>query len=161
MTIYTRASRPTAGGCRCWYPVGMAKAPEAPTPQVLRILWGAMLFSHGLFLLVGYMVYGQNTGQGGDTQVLSLALTGAGVVTALASALIVPIITRKQVFYTAMILRFALAESVTIFGLTLAMLGADMQWTYALTGLGVLAHVAAFPTEREREAHERRRAGSS
>jgi hypothetical protein len=52
-----------------------------------------------------------------------------------------------------MILRFALAESATIFGLVLAMLGADMQWVYILTGLGLVAHITAFPTQREREAY--------
>lgn len=122
------------------------------------ILWVAMLVSHGLFLLVAHLARGPDTGEFPDLEVIAIALTGAGVVTALASALAVPLITRGQAFITAMILRFALAESVTIFGLVLAMLGADMLWTYVLTGLGALAHVVAFPTVREREAHARRQA---
>lgn len=120
-------------------------------------MWAAMLVSHGVFLVVGQIVPGQDAGDVGDLQTLSIALTGAGVMTALASALAVPLIARTQMFISAMLLRFALAESATIFGLVLAMLGAEMKWVYALTGLGVLAHIAAFPTAREREVHEQRR----
>jgi F0F1-type ATP synthase membrane subunit c/vacuolar-type H+-ATPase subunit K len=136
----------------------MAKPQQGP--QVLMILWVAMLVSHGLFLVVGHMLHGldgMDTSDMPDLELLSITLTGVGVVTALASALVVPSITRRQMFVTAMLLRAALAESVTIFGLVLAMLGGDMLWTYVLTGLGVLAHVAAYPTAREQEAHERRR----
>ncbi|PRP99961.1 hypothetical protein ENSA7_61780 [Enhygromyxa salina] len=128
--------------------------------QVPLILWAAMLVSHILFLVVGHVARPPDGAGAGDVQMISITLTGVGVVVALLSALGVPLFARTQAFLTAMILRFALAEAVSIFGLTLAMLGADMQWTYALTALGVMAHIAAFPSEREREAHERRRGGA-
>jgi F0F1-type ATP synthase membrane subunit c/vacuolar-type H+-ATPase subunit K len=111
-----------------------------------------------MFLTVAHLIHGQGAGMFPDLELLSIVLTGVGVVIAIASAVIVPTITRNQMFFTTIVLRSALAESVTILGFVLAMQGADMQWTYILTGLGVLAQIAAFPSEREREAHERRRA---
>ncbi|KIG15222.1 hypothetical protein DB30_05766 [Enhygromyxa salina] len=123
------------------------------------LLWGAMLVSHILFLVIAHVAHGQDAGAG-DLQTLSIVLTSVGVIVALGSALAVPLITRDQLYVTALIVRLAAAESVTIFGLMLAMLGAEMQWTYALTALGVMAHIAAFPSERDQEAHEQRRSGS-
>ena len=132
----------------------MNQPEENPTAQVLLILWGAFLVSHGLFLVVGHIVYGQDTNNVADLDVMSYALTGVGAMTALASAVAMPVIARGHNFFTTTILRLALAESATIFGLVLATLGAEMQWVYILTGLGVAAHVAAFPSKREREVHD-------
>lgn len=137
----------------------MAQPSKDPGAQVLFILWFAMLTSHALLFVVGQIVPPDpgNTTSPDDLEVMAMVLTGFGLVTALASALAVPILFRGQPFQTVMILRFALAESATIFGLVLAILGAEMQWVYVLTGLGVVAHINAFPTEREREAHSKQR----
>jgi hypothetical protein len=130
----------------------MAPPSKDPGAQVMFILWSAMLMSHAMLFGVGQIV--PHPGTPPETlEVMAMALTGAGVVTALASALAVPILFRDQPYQTMMILRFALAETPTIFGLILDFMGADMQWVYILTGLGVVAHFAAFPTQRERENH--------
>lgn len=128
-----------------------AKPPQVMVPQ---IMWVAFLVSHGLFLVVAHVVQPEAVG---DTQVMAIVLTGAGVVTALGSALAVPIYAQGKDFFTTLILRMALAESASIFGMVLAMLGAEMFYTYVLVGVGVLAHLVGFPSEREIEAHERRR----
>jgi F0F1-type ATP synthase membrane subunit c/vacuolar-type H+-ATPase subunit K len=128
-----------------------------PATSVPWILWGAFLVSHGIFLLVGHLAHGTDGGVDNQLGLMAPVLTGFGLVTALASALAVPLFARTQPFFVAMVFRFALAESATIFGLVLAMLGADFMWIYILTGLGATAHVAAMPTTREQEAHEQRR----
>lgn len=133
----------------------MTQASKDPGAQVLFILWIAMLTSHALLFAVGQIVppTPDSTQSPDDLEIIAFALTGLGVVTALASALAMPILFRGQAFQTLMILRFAMAESATCFGLVLALLGAEMQWVYILTGLGVVAHITAFPTQRERDAH--------
>lgn len=133
----------------------MAQASKDPGAQVLFILWVAMLTSHALLFAVGQIAAPapDSTMSADDLEVMAMVMTGLGLMTALASALAVPILFRGQPFLTVMILRFALAESSTIFGVMLALLGAEMQWVYVLTGLGVVAHINAFPTQREREAH--------
>lgn len=132
----------------------MAHASKDPSAQVLFILWIAMLTSHVLLFAVGQIVppTPDSTPSPEDLEIMAIVLTMLGVGTALASGLALPILFRGQPFPTLMILRFAMAESSTLFGLVLALLGAEMQWVYILTGLGVVAHIAAFPTEREREA---------
>jgi hypothetical protein len=134
----------------------MARANQDPAAQkVLFILWFAMLTSHLLLFAVGQIVPPDpdSTMAPNDLETMAMVLTGLGLLTALASALTVPTLFRGQPFQTMMILRFALAESATTFGVVLAVLGAEMQWVYILTGLGIVAHVTAFPTERERERH--------
>jgi hypothetical protein len=133
----------------------MAHASRDPSAQVLFILWIAMLTSHVLLFGVGQIVPPTpgSTPSPEDLEIMAIVLTMLGVGTALASGLALPILFRGQPFQTLMILRFATAESSTLFGLVLALLGAEMQWVYILTGLGVVAHITAFPTEREREAH--------
>lgn len=133
----------------------MAHPSKDSGAQVLFILWIAMLTSHALLFAVGQIVppSPDATQSFNDLEIITLILTGLGVVTALASALAMPILFREQPFQTMMILRFAMAETTTIFGLVLALLGTDMQWVYILTGLGIVAHIAAFPTQRERDTH--------
>jgi hypothetical protein len=58
---------------------------------------------------------------------------------------------------TAMVMRYAFAETATTLALVLALLGADMQWFYGLVGLGIAAHVAAIPSQNLMDAHEQRR----
>ncbi len=119
-----------------------------------------MLFSQVMLFGVGQIVpRPPETMPPDDLELTALVFTGLGVATALASALAVPMMFRgkgAQAYQTMMILRFALAETPTIFGLVLAMLGAEMQWVYILTGLGIVAHVTAFPTKAEREAHAKK-----
>lgn len=135
-------------------------APESKDPgaQVVFILWLAMLLSQLAIFGVGQIVppTPDRSQSPDDLEVVAMALTGFGAVTALASALAVPLLFRGQNYQTIMILRFALAESATIFGLVLARLDADMLWVYILTGLGLVAHITAFPTDRDREAYAKR-----
>jgi hypothetical protein len=136
----------------------MPNESKDPGAQVLFILWVSMLLSQVALFGVGQIVppAPDSAQSPDDLEVMAMVFTGLGAVTALASALAVPILFRGQPFQTVMILRFALAESATLFGLVLAMLGAEMLWVYILTGLGLVAHVTAFPTEAERQAHAKR-----
>ena len=136
----------------------MAQENKDPGAQVMFIIWLAMLISQLAMFGVGQFLASTATSSTSpdDLEVMAIAFTGVGVVTALASALGVPILFRGQNYQTIMILRFAFAESATIFGLLLAMLGAEMSWVYILTGLGLVAHLTAFPTQRDREAYARR-----
>jgi F0F1-type ATP synthase membrane subunit c/vacuolar-type H+-ATPase subunit K len=129
---------------------------ESKSPgQVAFILWLSMLLSQLAVFGVGQFLPPAPDGSQSpeDLELMAMLLTALGAGTALVSALAVPILFRGQNFQTIMILRYALAESATIFGLVLAMLGAEMLWVYILTGLGLVAHISAFPTEREREAY--------
>jgi F0F1-type ATP synthase membrane subunit c/vacuolar-type H+-ATPase subunit K len=122
--------------------------------QVVFILWLSMLIAQlGVFAVGQFFPPADSSQSPDDLEVMAMAFTGLGLATTLASARAVPILFRSQNYQTMMLLRFALAESATIFGFILAMLGADMQWVYILTGLGLVAHIIAFPTNRDREAH--------
>lgn len=137
-------------------PMSEPKTQPAPA-HVVMILWGAMLASH--LMLVGVALFVRQTSPpapAGDLQVFSLVLTGCGIATALASSLGIGLIARGQPYFTTMVLRFALAEATTVFGMVLAFLGADLLWFYLLAGLGVVAHLTAFPSPRDAEAHARR-----
>ena len=129
--------------------------PKTPPPSVLLIMWGAFLVSHGLFLFVGEFIRPPAAEHPESAEMMAMVLTGVGLMTALGSALAVPLIAPKANYFTAMILRFAIAESVSIYGLVLATLGAPKMWCYLLAALGVLAHVVAYPSERERQRFER------
>ena len=134
----------------------MSQPSPNPPARFLLILWGAFILSHGLFLLVGYMLYGQDGGDPESAELMAMVMTGVGLTTALASAVAVPIVVPTANLFTVTILRFALAESVTIYGLVLALMGAQLHWVYILTALGLTAHLAAFPSKRERERYEAR-----
>ena len=128
--------------------------------MVPRILWAAFLFSHAIFVFVGWFTRSQGDipPAGDELEIVTLILTGVGVVTALASALAVPMFMQKKAdFFTTLIMRFALAESTTIFGLVLSFMGVDLIWLYALAAVGATAHVAAYPTDRDFEAFERKK----
>jgi hypothetical protein len=134
----------------------MTQTSKDPGAQVMFILWSAMLISQVLLFAVGQIVPpSSDQMQPSDLEIMSFVFVGLGVSTALASALAVPMMFRgqaPQAYQTMMIMRFALAETPTIFGLVLAMMGSEMPWVYMLTGLGIVAHLTAFPTQRDREA---------
>lgn len=133
----------------------MTRPKQDSATQTMLILWIAMLVSQVMLFAVGQFVPpSPDAAQApGDIELIAMVFTGLGVVAALASALAVPMLARGQPYITALILRCALAETPTIFGLVLAMMGAPMQWVYVLTGLGLVAHLSAFPSRAEREAH--------
>lgn len=125
-------------------------ASKDPAAQVLFILWSALLVSQLMLFGVGQIVPPppDSTQSPEDLQTLAIVFTVLGIATALASALVVPMLLGgKQTHQTVMILRWGLAETPTIFGLLLAMMGAEMYWTYMLTGLGLVAHFTAFPSK--------------
>jgi hypothetical protein len=155
---YSTGSHKAKLSPRLGYAHTMAQASKDPGDQVLFILWIAMLTSHAMLFAVGQIVppAPDSSQSPEDLEIMAIVLTGLGVATALASALALPNLFRGHPFQTLMIMRFAMAESSTIFGLVLALLGAEMQWVYILTGLGVVAHITAFPTRREREAHAKK-----
>lgn len=117
-------------------------------------MWGAFLVSHGVFLFVGEFIRPPAAQNPESAELMAMVLTGIGLMTALGSAVAVPLIAPKANYFTAMTLRFAIAESVSIYGLFLAVLGAPPIWTYLLGALGVLAHLLAYPSEREQRRYE-------
>ena len=127
--------------------------------MVPRILWFAFLISHATFVFVGWFIRSQGDipPAGDELELFTLILTGIGVVNAVASAVAVPMFMTKADFFTTLILRFAFAESTTIFGVVLTFMGADLMWLYILAAVGATAHIAAYPSEREFEAFERKR----
>jgi hypothetical protein len=127
-------------------------ANKDPGAQVQLIIWIALLLAHAIQFAMGQIV--PKTGVPPETlELMAWILTGLGGAVALVSALGVPMLFRGQPYPTMFILRVAFADVPSIFGLLLAMMGAEMHWVYILTGLGVAAHLNAFPSQRDREAH--------
>ena len=134
----------------------MTQANNDATARVLFIMWSSMLISHVLIFAVGQIVPPSSDPPTADgLEIMSFLCLGLGVVTAVASALAVPMLFRgqaPQAYQTMMIMRWAVAEMATIFGLVLTMMGGELQWALMLTGLGIVAHLTAFPTQADREA---------
>lgn len=124
---------------------------DAKQPDVMWILWGAFLVTHAAFLGIGQVV--EPTEPTEDIGMMAMVLTGVGTMTALGAVFGVTSFLKGSNYQTTMLMRFAMAESAAIFGFVLAMLGAEPMWTFILAGLGVVAHLAVAPTQRDREAH--------
>ena len=116
--------------------------PASPN-QTLLIMWAAFVMSHVLITAVPFLAQME---PGGGSGGLALALPALALLNGTASLMArawlrVPNI---QTFY---VVRWALAESATLFGLVGWFITGSHTTQYACAGIGLLAHVMAYPKE--------------
>lgn len=134
-----------------------SNSPAAASVQM--ILFGAFAVSHLMMAGVGVFMSmsGEIQPQPEQVAVLLPALGVAAVGSLVAAFLGLPVLLASQMYQTYLLVRFAAAEAVTIFGLVLAMTGAPLEYCAAFWGVGLAAHLVLAPTQRDRELHAERR----
>lgn len=128
----------------------MTNPPQNPMPW---LLWGAFVFSHVLLTVLGQFAPPDAAVPPEELQTMLIALGGAGVGVVVFALGMAPRMFAKAPYLTFLILRFAFAETVTIFGLVLAFMGADWRVPVTFTAFGLMLHVLAAPTDADRRRH--------
>ncbi len=127
--------------------------------QVQMIMFGAFAMSH--LIMAGVGVFLRTSGdiapQPEQVEVMLPVLGVVALASLLGSFLGVPALMAEAQYQVYMLLRFALVEAVTIFGLVLCMVGAPLEYCAAFWGVGLAAHLVLAPTQRDRELHAQRR----
>lgn len=144
--------------------------------RVLWIIWGAMLASLCIYLIVGHMIVDEIKIEGISPDIFSL-LRNILFIVALVELAIIPVIRKfilrtpakisqssfgQQIpgtanhpalakYSSAMIVSLALAESIAIYGLVLLFIGKDFQSLYLFTGISAAAMLVYRPKIDELE----------
>ncbi|MCZ7586833.1 MAG: hypothetical protein M5R36_27765 [Deltaproteobacteria bacterium] len=113
-----------------------------PSNAKLRLIWLAIFASVVIYAVVGLVVPGMNGAEAGDGTLRVLmpvfAVMAAGV-TVLVMFVMPNILARSGNYRTLCLVRWAMAESIAVFGLVLLFLGAP-----AAVGLGFCAWAMAL-----------------
>lgn len=127
----------------------------SPAPPISWILWGAFIVSHLLFVAIGQLGTDPEAAVPAEelTPIL-ITMSGLAVGVVTFSAGLAPRLFARSPYLTFLLLRLALAESVTIFGLVLAFMGADWRVPVTFAAFGLLLHALAAPTQADRRRHE-------
>lgn len=127
--------------------------PDASARQVptARILWAALLASIVVYALVAANVRPDAPPEA-DLDVLTAIFAAAAASTLVASALVSRALVRQGAPYvTYCVLRWALAESVAVFGLVLTFMGASPRVGHAFFAVSALAILLQPPGGRDLE----------
>lgn len=125
----------------------------APRPSLtnLPIIWFALLASVGIYAVVGLVVAPLAAPALAPEQLnlflmvfALLAMTQSGV------AMMVPRILPRLPFFTQHILRWALAESIAVFGLVLRFLGGSTLYFLSFLGWSALLLLTLRPGQEKR-----------
>ena len=137
----------------------LASVPEMSGKRsVLWIMFLAFSVTHLIFAGIGYTLnLDAEPMPDGETMAIAFA-----VVSVMEIGFIFTFIPAKfsRDYQTLCILRFALAESISIYGLVLAMMGLDITWCIPFWAVGLATHLTTAPTDRDYEAAQRRAKGS-
>ncbi len=120
--------------------------PPASRPNPALIIWIAMGSSHLLFLGLGAMLApAANPDAVATAQVFALpAMMTASASIALG---VIPALLPGTPPFTRNILRWALAESASLFGLVALMMCGEAVYQYAYALFGMIAWAVAFPKD--------------
>ncbi|MCB9567058.1 MAG: hypothetical protein H6710_07600 [Myxococcales bacterium] len=138
-------------------------APTLPKGQllVLRILWGSMLGAQVIFTVM-IVVVAPEAAANADPEVAKMllpALGAAAFAAAVAALTIGRVFARKADYQAFCILRWALGESVGIFGLVLAFMGAQTSHALAFTAGAALVLLSLMPGSKDHEGYQQARLG--
>ena len=112
-----------------------------PKESVLPIIWGALLMSQLVYLVIPQLV---EISAEPPEQTILLALCGVGLSNA-AFAFVLPNILKGQNRMTISIIQFALLETCAVLGLVSTFLGAESIYHYGLAFLGAGGMFLVFP----------------
>ena len=120
-----------------------------PTTQILFLAFAS---SHLAFAGLGVFM-GQQAEPANDLTLAYILGAVALSMTGMALFGAAQILGRGTDYFVYTILRFALAESVSIFGLVLALLGVPVIVVAPFWAVGLATHLAVYPSARDRELH--------
>lgn len=129
-----------------------ARFPAKPSPgllMILTMLWGAFIATQGVFSLVYALASDDVRGQDPEAAAMMLpVLAGLSVVMIGGSLFAAPIFAAKAKvdYMMATLVRFALAETIGIFGLVLGLMGLE-TYPYIFLGTAALVILVQMPTE--------------
>jgi F0F1-type ATP synthase membrane subunit c/vacuolar-type H+-ATPase subunit K len=122
--------------------------------MVPRLLWGSFVFTHVMFVVMGVLLPDPAAAiPAEELQLMIIVMSGIGVSVGVVALGLVPRVFARADYFTFLILRFALAESITIFGLVLAFQGADWRVPTIFAAFGLLLHLLAAPTDADKRRH--------
>jgi F0F1-type ATP synthase membrane subunit c/vacuolar-type H+-ATPase subunit K len=120
------------------------------------ILWGSLGAAQLLFAILGQTLPVAQAPIEPDLEiVLAAAFAGIALGTVGVAVAWAPRGLASQPYPTFVLVRMALAESIGILGLVLALLGASALPALGLAALGLVTHVLVAPTEADRNRHAR------
>ena len=112
-----------------------------PKENVLPIIWGALLMSQLIYLVIPQVL---EISAEPPEQILLLALCGVGLSNAV-FAFVLPTFMKNQPRMTTSIIQFALLETCAVLGLVCTFLGAASMYHYGLAFLGAGGMLLVFP----------------
>lgn len=116
---------------------------------VIKTLWGALLFSHFIFMTISYMGLLQNSGEPIDS-VMRYALYGIAAFNGLVSFVInIRAKSKKkhEEYFVLFIMSCAFAESINIFGVVAQTMGLTFMEYLNFAIAGIILHIYYFPKE--------------
>jgi len=128
--------------------------PDTTARQVpaARILWAALLASIVVYALVANNFRPEAPAEAADLGVITAVIAATAAGTLVASAIVPRLLARQGAPYiTFCILRWALAESVAVFGLVLTFMGALPRVGHAFFAVSALAILLQPPGGRDLE----------
>ena len=116
---------------------------------LVRIIWAAMLVSQFALGFVAFQLKTQRTTPPSDElSTITYALGGAAVLAAMMNFLVFPKLFSKNTFLL-IVIRLAAAESIGIYGVALASLGASNNVIGAFIAASVFLVLVHFPNSKE------------
>lgn len=112
-----------------------------PNPNTLTIIWGALLLSQGVYLVVAHILEIEQS-QPEMSMILPLCVIG-GLNAIFAFAL--PSFLKNGNKLSLSIIQYALLESCSLIGFACSFLGADFIYQYGLAFLGMGGMILLYP----------------
>lgn len=145
-------------------------AQQTPSMMTLRIIWGAMLSSMGIYVLMTFILQPPEGFEPAENfQVMFIALGGVAAVDSVLALLARPFLFFKKLegeqvarddamarYHTSCVISWAMAEAIAILGFVLFMLSYEQWIIFPFVGVGALLMLILFP----RQSHIDRVVGS-
>lgn len=121
-----------------------------PEFNTLRILWGAFVASHVAILVVGQVFASDGPFDAAVVGMFALL----SIPSAIGGLFVLPLTMRQAPMLQVSLIRFAMFESVALFGLVASVAGSAPGAGLGLGVFALLLHLSLFPTEERYTAWE-------